>query len=171
MPPGSGNMNRLRRSGYGSLLPNLVFSAAFRRVLMPAFRYNPFTAADEKIPLSMVRVNPKPQYLVFCLHSPHLAPKHRPFACGKRAFPYPARVSGLHFAPIPVQIAARRPSPVTRLQAPSTSVALPGSRFKAQERCSLPAKLWRCGHLAALFSGLEARFHRDHLLVQNAQDA
>ena len=29
-------------------------------------RYSPFTAADEKIPLSMVRVNNKPQHLVFC---------------------------------------------------------------------------------------------------------
>ena len=29
-------------------------------------RYNPFTAADEKIPLSVVHVNNKPQYLVFC---------------------------------------------------------------------------------------------------------
>jgi hypothetical protein len=29
---------------------------------------NPFTAADEKIALSMVPVNNKPQYLVFCLH-------------------------------------------------------------------------------------------------------
>jgi hypothetical protein len=33
------------------------------------FRYNPFTAADEKIPLSMVHVNIKPQHLVFSLHS------------------------------------------------------------------------------------------------------
>jgi hypothetical protein len=29
------------------------------------FRYNLFTAADEKIPLSVVHVNNKPQYLVF----------------------------------------------------------------------------------------------------------
>jgi len=31
----------------------------------PEFRYSPFTAADEKIPLSMVHVNYKPQHLVF----------------------------------------------------------------------------------------------------------
>ena len=47
-----------------------------RRVVTPEFRYNPFTAADEKIPLSMVHVNKKPQYLVFCLHFRHLPSKH-----------------------------------------------------------------------------------------------
>jgi hypothetical protein len=35
----------------------------------PVFSYNPFTAADEKIALSMVHVNSKPQHLVFSLHS------------------------------------------------------------------------------------------------------
>jgi hypothetical protein len=33
------------------------------------FVNSPFTAADEKIPLSMVHVNLKPQHLVFSLHS------------------------------------------------------------------------------------------------------
>jgi hypothetical protein len=40
------------------------------------FRYNPITAADEKIPLSVVHVNKKPQYLVFSPHSGHLVAKH-----------------------------------------------------------------------------------------------
>jgi hypothetical protein len=31
----------------------------------PALCFNPITAADEKIPLSVVHVNNKPQYLVF----------------------------------------------------------------------------------------------------------
>jgi len=31
----------------------------------PEIHYSPLTAADEKIPLSMVHVNNKPQYLVF----------------------------------------------------------------------------------------------------------
>lgn len=34
--------------------------------------YSCFTAADEKIPLSVVQVNNKPQYLVFCWRSRHL---------------------------------------------------------------------------------------------------
>jgi hypothetical protein len=32
------------------------------------FLYSPFTAVDEKIPLSVGQVNSKPQYLVFSLH-------------------------------------------------------------------------------------------------------
>jgi hypothetical protein len=32
------------------------------------FLYSPFTAVDEKIPLSMGQVNSKPQYLVFSSH-------------------------------------------------------------------------------------------------------
>jgi hypothetical protein len=38
--------------------------------------YNPLTAADEKIPLPVVHVNNKPQYLVFRCHSRHLVAKH-----------------------------------------------------------------------------------------------
>jgi hypothetical protein len=37
----------------------------------------PFTAADEKIPLSVVDVNNKPQYLVFSFHFAHLVRKQR----------------------------------------------------------------------------------------------
>ncbi len=54
-----------------------------RRDLTPVFRYNPVTAADEKIPLSMVHVNTKPQYLVFCLLLRHLDSKYGQFACGE----------------------------------------------------------------------------------------
>jgi hypothetical protein len=52
-------------------------------VLTPVFRYNPVTAADEKIPLSMVHVNSKPQYLVFSLCLPHPDSKYGRFACGE----------------------------------------------------------------------------------------
>jgi hypothetical protein len=55
----------------------------WRGVLTPVFRYNPFTAADEKIPLSVVHVNTKPQYLVFSSHLPHPVSKYGQFACGK----------------------------------------------------------------------------------------
>jgi hypothetical protein len=54
-------------------------------VLAPVSRYNPFTAADEKIPLSMVHVNSKPQYLVFSLCLPHPDSKYAEFACGELA--------------------------------------------------------------------------------------
>jgi len=37
--------------------------------------YSPITAADEKIPLSLVRVNIKPQYLVLSFHFEHPASK------------------------------------------------------------------------------------------------
>jgi hypothetical protein len=52
-------------------------------VLTPVFRNNPLTAADEKIPLSMVHVNTKPQYLVFSLSLPHPDSKYAGFACGE----------------------------------------------------------------------------------------
>jgi hypothetical protein len=41
------------------------------------FHYSLFTAADEKIPLSVVRVNTKPQYLVFGVQLLHLPSKHK----------------------------------------------------------------------------------------------
>lgn len=44
----------------------IFYSYESRKVLdQPEIRYSPFTAADEKIPLSMVHVNNKPQHLVF----------------------------------------------------------------------------------------------------------
>jgi hypothetical protein len=39
--------------------------------------YSLFTAADEKIALSVVRVNTKPQYLVFDVHFLPTASKHK----------------------------------------------------------------------------------------------
>jgi hypothetical protein len=41
------------------------------------FHYSLFTAADEKIALSVVRVNRKPQYLVFGVHFLHTPSKHK----------------------------------------------------------------------------------------------
>jgi hypothetical protein len=43
----------------------------------PVFFNSPFTAADENLPLSMVRVKNKPQHLVFCEHFAHQLFKHR----------------------------------------------------------------------------------------------
>jgi hypothetical protein len=48
----------LARSSKAALSPGLAG-------LVPVFLYNPFTAADEKIPLSLVSVKKKPQHLVF----------------------------------------------------------------------------------------------------------
>lgn len=50
--------------------------SGFFSVVASNYRYNLFTAADEKIPLSVVRVNKKPQYLVFSLHFPHQPAKY-----------------------------------------------------------------------------------------------
>jgi hypothetical protein len=47
-----------------------------QRSLTLGFRYNPFTAADEKVPLSVVQVNNKPQYIVFSLRFLHHTSKH-----------------------------------------------------------------------------------------------
>jgi hypothetical protein len=65
--------NRKRGKGNGGAFSSLERLTA---VLHAAFRYNPFTAADEKVPLSVVQVNNKPQHLVFSLHSAHPFSKH-----------------------------------------------------------------------------------------------
>jgi hypothetical protein len=64
----------------------------------PAIIYSPITAADEKIPLSMVRVNSKPQYLVFCLRFMHppSKPLHLPVESCK--WPSLARLCAVFFA-------------------------------------------------------------------------
>lgn len=56
-------------------------------------RYNPLKAADEKIPLPVVHVNNKPQYLVFPLHSAHPTAKQRHFPVETSKSPFFMRVS------------------------------------------------------------------------------
>ena len=56
-------------------------------VSAPGILYSPFTAADEKIPLSIGQVNCKPQYLVFSSHLQHCVTKLGHLACGKRKGP------------------------------------------------------------------------------------
>jgi hypothetical protein len=56
-------------------LRKISLSTASPACSTAGFRYNPFTAADEKITLSVVHVNSKPQYLVFSLHSGTLVDK------------------------------------------------------------------------------------------------
>jgi len=94
--------------------------AAPRRSRAPVFLYSPLTAADEKIPLSVVRVNNKPQHLVFCWHFAHLLSKHRhlpvesckrPCLTRRRAVCF-ALKSGLRVGPwsIPVPLSKVSPS-------------------------------------------------------------
>jgi hypothetical protein len=57
-----------------------------------------FTAADENLPLSMVRVKNKPQHIVFCSHFPHQLFKHRHLPVETSNQPRPARVCPVKFA-------------------------------------------------------------------------
>jgi hypothetical protein len=66
--------------------------AAGRRLCKTGFGYSPFTAADEKIPLSMVHVNSKPQHLVFWSHTRHPIPKQGQLPVESFRKPRPQRV-------------------------------------------------------------------------------
>ena len=55
--------------------------------------YNLFTAADEKIALSVVRVNKKPQYLVFPAHLRHLHSKQQHLPVESLRNPHTVRIS------------------------------------------------------------------------------
>lgn len=69
----------------------------------PGFLYSPFTAADEKIPLSIGQVNSKPQYLVFSSHLQHPPAKPGQPACGKPEMPCRTRLLRQKTASNPVQ--------------------------------------------------------------------
>jgi len=94
--------------------------AAPWRSKAPVFLYNPLTAADEKIPLSVVRVNNKPQHLVFCWHFAHLLSKHRHLPVESLKWPCLARCRAVCFAlksgqrvgpwPVPVPLSKVSPS-------------------------------------------------------------
>jgi len=62
---------------------------------LTGLRSRPFRAADEKIPLSVVLVNNKPQYLVFSSHFEHPLSKHRQLPVESSKAPCGARVSGV----------------------------------------------------------------------------
>jgi hypothetical protein len=64
-------------------------------VFQPRQRYNPFTAADEKIALSVVHVNNKPQYLVFCCHLRHPFHKQRELPVESAGRPCGTRISAV----------------------------------------------------------------------------
>jgi hypothetical protein len=58
----------------------------------PVFFNSLFTAADENLPLSMVRVKNKPQHIVFCSHFLHQLFKHRHLPVETSIQPCPARL-------------------------------------------------------------------------------
>jgi hypothetical protein len=128
--------------------------AAPRRSRAPVFLYSPLTAADEKIPLSVVRVNNKPQHLVFCWHFAHLLSKHRHLPVESRKRPCLTRrravcfalKSGLRVGPwsIPVPLSKVSPSRtlsqgagVVQNRAPPVRIVEIGDR----NRCRLCPKL------------------------------
>ena len=113
------------------------------RPLRPVFRYSPMKAADEKIPLSVVDVNKKPQYIVFCWYSLNLISKCRHLPVESSKGPCLARVFAVDFAP-----ESRQAEILAQLMFQGLSVDLYGLRHKAQNWCSLPAKLcelWTSG--------------------------
>jgi hypothetical protein len=117
--------------------------AAPWRSIAPAFLYSPLTAADEKIPLSMVRVNNKPQHLVFCWYFAHLLSKHRHLPVESRRRPCLARRRAVCFALKSGQISG--PGPI---RVPPSKVALHGPTHKAQNRCRIAhllCELWTSG--------------------------
>jgi hypothetical protein len=84
-------MLHLKQTGYrGS---ELSYLAALYRPFSRSFFKDPLTAADENLPLSVVRVNKKPQHIVFCLHSLHQASKQRHLAVESSQRPDQERVS------------------------------------------------------------------------------
>jgi hypothetical protein len=69
-------VNFLRKTENGDVkLPRVFCLQQLPAVPHASVRYNLFTAADEKIPLSVVHVNNKPQYLVFSSRLWHLIAK------------------------------------------------------------------------------------------------
>jgi len=114
----------------------------------PRFQDSPFTAADEKIALSMVQVNSKPQYLVFCLHSRQLAAKYSHNACGKLKRPFQARFLAGRLCP--KMSANRSLRSGTR---PNTSVVLTATGNKAQKQCKMVLGLCEMWRSRPLLSG------------------
>src|SRR5208283_2950663 len=102
-----------------SLTASFTIVAAPRRSIAPVFLYSPLTAADEKIPLSVVRVNNKPQHLVFWSHFGHLLSKHRHLPVESRKWPCLARCravcvaleSGQNSCPRPLLVPLSKGSP------------------------------------------------------------
>jgi hypothetical protein len=72
---------------------NSLFSAAPKWNYHTGDRNKPFKAADEKVPLSVVLVNKKPQHLVFSAHFRHQLCKQRDLPVESSKDPCGTRVS------------------------------------------------------------------------------
>jgi hypothetical protein len=80
-----------RETGNGESTASSLLSEASRWNFRTGVRYKPFKAADEKVPLSVVHVNNKPQYLVFWSHFRHQLSKQRRFPVESSKQPCKAR--------------------------------------------------------------------------------
>jgi hypothetical protein len=90
-----GCVNLLKQTGVGNVKLPRKPDLAERppAVSQPRQRYNLFTAADEKIALSVVHVNNKPQYLVFCCHLRHRLAEQRELPVESAGHPCGTRIS------------------------------------------------------------------------------
>ena len=103
---------------------------------------SPFTAADEKIPLSVVRVNNKPQHLVFCCHFAHPLSKHRHLPVESFKQPCASRVCAVRFALKSGQRRGFKPGPA-RLVPPSTLARAPAQGAELVQLAGTLCELWR----------------------------
>jgi hypothetical protein len=91
----------------------------------------------------MVPVNKKPQYLVFCLHSPHLPSKYRQLPVESSKDPCATRTRASQLCP---KFDATAACPV--FSTPDSSLAPAKSARKTQKRCRFPVplcELWTFG--------------------------
>ena len=102
------------------------------------FHYSPFTAADGKIPLSMVQVKLKPLYVVICLRLRALDHKTLDFSCGKLVGSGTAAVGKARETPICAANAVKilPISPDLGPTSHSESLALTLAGNKVQEWCN-----------------------------------
>ncbi|MGB0063817.1 MAG: hypothetical protein WBP85_05170 [Terracidiphilus sp.] len=110
--------------------------AAGERPSGPVLRYSLITAADEKIPLSVVHVNNKPQYLVFSWYLEHPLSKHGCLTVETRKQPSPTQAAGYFCieigaypvfpAPIDLPLTICKPSPSQDLAQGAGSVQFAG---------------------------------------------
>jgi hypothetical protein len=124
---------------------NLSFNG-LPEALHSSARYNPLTAADEKIPLPVVHVKNKPQYLVFRCHSLHRFAKHGHLPVESSKQPSLARARRIFASKIvqtsPLPQSSSGPPVFQPCPSISQSLALPEAVYKAQNRCNLRGQLW-----------------------------
>jgi len=140
----------------------------------PAFFNSPFTAADENLPLSMVRVKNKPQHLVFCSHFPHQPFKHRHLPVETSNRPCPTRLSAVKFAPNSGQQQGGSNVPIPQFDpcpnpSPARTPAQDAEPVHFRGRSVQVVDIWT-GRCSSCLSRIKARLGRKHPLVQNSHD-